>query len=132
MKTKILTITCSVALMFVFATGATAGKRDRAMKVASSLENTIIEPALKIEPWMTDNALWNVSSMLKSKILEDDVLTVEAWMLDNSNWGEYRFVTEEKLSVEPWMLDSNNWKTEVIKDEPLTVENWMTDSNNWR
>lgn len=130
MKTKILTIALIAAFMSTLSITAKDSKTE--MKVASSLENTIIEPALKIEPWMTDNALWNVSSMLKSKILEDDVLTVEAWMLDNSNWGEYRFVTEEKLSVEPWMLDSNNWKTEVIKDEPLTVENWMTDSNNWR
>lgn len=130
MKTKILTI--ALIAVFVSTLSTTAKDSKTEMKVASSLENTIIEPALKVESWMTDNALWNVSLMLKSEVLEDDILSVEPWMLDNTNWGEYRFVTEKKLSVEPWMLDSNNWKTEIVKDEPLTVQSWMTDSNNWK
>ena len=78
----------------------------------SELFETEAEPALSLDSWMTDDALFaGLSEMVQPEA--DSEWELESWMMDDNTFKVRFFVVieekDEALQLESWMVDSKVW-----------------------
>lgn len=104
---------------------------------ASNHEN-IVETALQLEKWMTDETIWNTASVNITAFAQETeaALELEDWMTNAEIWNlnySIRLETEPDLELEDWMINETTWNTENMeKESELAVEPWMLDENFWK
>jgi len=78
--------------------------------IVSNLE--INEPALELESWMTNEAVWNTNSFYTLDFAQETeaALELEKWMTSQEYWIFEKPVVEKELTLENWMIDSEIWK----------------------
>lgn len=80
----------------------------------SSIDAFVIKSApennLKIESWMTKEALFGANA-LTDQACKEQPLKIENWMMDNSSFAVPVISTEKEpaLKLEAWMMDENRW-----------------------
>ncbi len=142
MKTRINQLV-AVAIFTLILVGGNSFAKGTELS-ASSLE-TITEPALEMESWMVDEAIWNKANTAYAfEDATDENLVLESWMIDENIWenvglNEMSVDFESDLVLEPWMTDSNVWEKgsfiyaemQIETESDLMLESWMTDENTW-
>ena len=114
MKTRIYQLV-AVAIFTMILIGGNSFAKGTELR-ASSLE-TITEPALEMENWMVDEAIWNkANTTYLFEDVTDENLVLESWMTDENIWEKRNFIyvetqieTESDLMLESWMTDENTW-----------------------
>lgn len=97
-----------------------------------------IETSLKLENWMTNEAIWNTNSANTAVFVKESEtrLELEDWMTNPEMWNSsYKYVEESEtgLSLESWMVNEKIWDLDSLGSESaLAVENWMTNNNIWK
>jgi len=79
----------------------------------SEFFGTEAEPALNLDEWMMNDALFTgISGMVYPEA--ESSLELEEWMMNEDNFGVRLFVIvdekEEALQLENWMVDNKVWK----------------------
>lgn len=125
-KLKILLAETLVALLILVGT----------VNASEVLNKVNLESNLQLEEWMTDENIWNTSSINMAEFAEemDEELTIEEWMTDSMVWvSNYMIETEASLELESWMTDSIVWVSNFIveNESSMELESWMTDENVW-
>jgi len=71
------------------------------------------EPALELESWMTDDALFSTSADMFLPEAEP-ALELEDWMMDDDNFKIRTFIvieeTDPALQLEDWMVNNKVWE----------------------
>ncbi len=109
MKTTFNKLTAVVIFAFILLAGNVKAEGNDA--TASSLENTT-ETSLKMENWMTDDALWSISTSEALMMEAEAGLELENWMTNDSTWDVKHPLlseTDSSLQLEDWMTNNKIW-----------------------
>lgn len=140
MKTRINQVAVAAIFTLLFIGGNSYAKGTEL--IASSMK-TIVEPALEMENWMTDDATWNKANT--AYVFEEATegsLVLESWMTNENTWanfgvGNFENEVESSLVLESWMTNEEFWQTESFtfseteNDNDLVLESWMVNDKTW-
>lgn len=127
MKTKILQITLTLALMLIasntYADGTKGSNKEKSVKAKTSKIinklDSAFEQELSLEGWMTE-----VSAFSTNEVFFEEELTLEAWMMNDFSETSENLNFDKELELEEWMLTTSNFNDEFIEEE-LQFEDWM-------
>lgn len=104
--------------------------------VTTSTEN--MEVTLSMEAWMTDETIWNTTSINLADFVEETeaALELENWMTGAGSWSinfEIAQEVEAGLELENWMTNETTWNfISIEKELNLTIQPWMISKTIWK
>lgn len=134
MKTRKLT-TPMLLITALLLIGGSVTAHGKINKMVATYEN--IDPEMKVEEWMVAESAWVKSSLSDIRLEAESLLILEPWMTNDFLWNYGSYAIDATLNLEPWMVADDRWEPEAciakpMTDLPLTIELWMTSSDNWK
>lgn len=133
MKNKVKQIAAGTFIAFLLFAG---NVKSEATEIKSTIIE-VIETSLQLETWMTDETVWNITSVYLADYAPETetYLELESWMNSDNTWSlNNNFDTETKVEPEldSWMISELILNTKETEFEAeLVLESWMLDNKVW-